>query len=110
MSKKTQATLVLVIMFLGFIATYKLDSFWGLLLNHGFLAALIGGLADWFAVTALFRKPLGFISYRTEILPRNRDEEDTSGDRQGECQETADYDADRCQVQERFRGHGRPDG
>ena len=73
MSKKTQATLVLVIMFLGFIATYKLDSFWGLLLNHGFLAALIGGLADWFAVTALFRKPLGFISYRTEILPRNRE-------------------------------------
>ena len=73
MSKKTQATLVLVIMFLGFIATYKLDSFWGLLLYHGFLAALIGGLADWFAVTALFRKPLGFISYRTEILPRNRE-------------------------------------
>lgn len=73
MSKKTQATLVLVIMFLGFIATYNLNSFWGLLLNHGFLAALIGGLADWFAVTALFRKPLGFISYRTEILPRNRE-------------------------------------
>ncbi len=40
-------------------------------LNHGFLAATIGGLADWFAVTALFRKPLG-ISYRTEILKRNR--------------------------------------
>lgn len=73
MSKKTQATLVLVLMFVGFIATYKLDSFGGRLLNHGFLAALIGGLADWFAVTALFRKPLGFISYRTEILPRNRE-------------------------------------
>ena len=41
------------------------------LLNHGFIAATIGGLADWFAVTALFRKPLG-ISYRTEILKRNR--------------------------------------
>lgn len=41
------------------------------LLNHGFVAATIGGLADWFAVTALFRKPLG-ISYRTEILKRNR--------------------------------------
>ncbi|MBR6012252.1 MAG: DUF445 domain-containing protein [Selenomonadaceae bacterium] len=40
-------------------------------LNHGFVAATIGGLADWFAVTALFRKPLG-ISYRTEILKRNR--------------------------------------
>lgn len=73
MSKKIQATLVLIIMLLGFVATYKLESFWGVLLNHGFLAALIGGLADWFAVTALFRKPLGIISYRTEILPRNRD-------------------------------------
>lgn len=39
--------------------------------NHGFIAATIGGLADWFAVTALFHKPLG-ISYRTEILKRNR--------------------------------------
>ena len=42
------------------------------LANHAFTAATIGGLADWFAVTALFRKPLGFISYRTEILKRNR--------------------------------------
>ena len=41
------------------------------LLNHGFLAATVGGMADWFAVTALFRKPLG-ISYRTEILKRSR--------------------------------------
>lgn len=73
MSKKTQATLVLCLMAIGFIGTYSLDSFWGNLINHGFLAAVIGGLADWFAVTALFRKPLGFISYRTEILPRNRE-------------------------------------
>ena len=35
-------------------------------------AALIGGVADWFAVTALFRKPLGF-PYHTAILPRRRD-------------------------------------
>ena len=41
------------------------------LFNHAFLAATIGGLADWFAVTALFRKPLG-ISFRTQILIRNR--------------------------------------
>lgn len=40
--------------------------------NHGFIAATIGGMADWFAVTALFRKPLG-ISYRTEILKKNRE-------------------------------------
>lgn len=30
-------------------------------------AALVGGIADWFAVTALFRKPLGF-PYHTAIL------------------------------------------
>ena len=35
-------------------------------------AALVGGLADWFAVTALFEKPLGF-PYHTAILPRRRD-------------------------------------
>lgn len=35
-------------------------------------AALVGGLADWFAVTALFRKPLGW-PYHTALIPRNRD-------------------------------------
>ncbi len=37
---------------------------------------MIGGLADWFAVTALFRRPLGIRPgrvIRTEIIPRNRD-------------------------------------
>ena len=41
------------------------------LLRAGFLAATVGGLADWFAVTALFKKPLG-IAFRTDILRRNR--------------------------------------
>ena len=35
-------------------------------------AALVGGIADWFAVTALFKKPLGF-PYHTAILPRRRE-------------------------------------
>ena len=34
-------------------------------------AALVGGIADWFAVTALFKKPLGF-PFHTAILPRRR--------------------------------------
>ena len=42
---------------------------------EGFLfcaeAALVGGIADWFAVTALFKKPLGF-PWHTAILPRRR--------------------------------------
>ncbi|GHB18408.1 DUF445 domain-containing protein [Salinicola rhizosphaerae] len=35
-------------------------------------AALIGGIADWFAVTALFRHPLGLKIPHTAIVPRNR--------------------------------------
>jgi uncharacterized membrane-anchored protein YjiN (DUF445 family) len=35
-------------------------------------AALIGGIADWFAVTALFDRPLG-IRWHTELIPRNRE-------------------------------------
>ncbi len=36
-------------------------------------AAMVGGIADWFAVTALFKKPLGF-PYHTAILPNRRKE------------------------------------
>jgi uncharacterized membrane-anchored protein YjiN (DUF445 family) len=36
-------------------------------------AALIGGLADWFAVVALFRPPLGLPLPHTAIVPRNKD-------------------------------------
>ncbi|MGP1574382.1 DUF445 family protein [Selenomonas sp.] len=46
------------------------------LLARGFLAcadaALVGGIADWFAVTALFKKPLGF-PWHTALLPRRRE-------------------------------------
>lgn len=34
-------------------------------------AALVGGIADWFAVTALFRRPLGF-PWHTALIPNNR--------------------------------------
>ena len=36
-------------------------------------AALVGGLADWFAVTALFRHPLGLPIPHTAIIPANKD-------------------------------------
>src|SRR5438445_12547920 len=35
-------------------------------------ASLVGGLADWFAVTALFRHPLGLPIPHTAIIPRTR--------------------------------------
>ena len=50
-------------------------TFPGSVVAEGFLfvteAALVGGIADWFAVTALFKKPLGF-PFHTAILPRRR--------------------------------------
>lgn len=36
-------------------------------------AAMIGALADWFAVVALFKRPLGLPIPHTAILPRNKD-------------------------------------
>ena len=69
------ATLLLVAMAALFIATLALA--W----HHPALpwlqafaeAALVGGLADWFAVTALFRHPLGLPIPHTAIIPANKD-------------------------------------
>ncbi|PLS03040.1 DUF445 domain-containing protein [Neobacillus cucumis] len=67
------ATISLAIMGIGFIATIPLQhSFWGNILQGGFEAGLVGGLADWFAVTALFRHPLGIPIPHTALLPKNR--------------------------------------
>ncbi|MBQ1941594.1 MAG: DUF445 domain-containing protein [Anaerovibrio sp.] len=73
MGKKHKANIALAISILGAGATFSVANagFLGGMLHNGFLAASIGGLADWFAITALFKKPLG-ISYRTEIIIRNR--------------------------------------
>ena len=35
-------------------------------------AAMIGGLADWFAVTAIFRRPLGLPIPHTAVIPRSK--------------------------------------
>ena len=72
MQKKNQANLALALSVIGAIGTAGQGSslFVGTI-HHGFLAATIGGLADWFAVKAIFGRPLG-ISHRTDILRRNR--------------------------------------
>ena len=72
MRKENQANLALAISVFGAVGTAGQGS--SLLvstIHHGFLAATIGGLADWFAVKAIFGRPLG-ISHRTDILRRNR--------------------------------------
>lgn len=46
---------------------------WGYV-NAAAEAAMVGGLADWFAVTALFRHPLRLPIPHTALIPRRKDE------------------------------------
>ena len=72
MQKENQANLALALSVIGAIGTAGQGGSLALTtIHHGFLAATIGGLADWFAVKAIFGRPLG-ISHRTDILRRNR--------------------------------------
>ena len=49
------------------------SGFWVDLLRASAAAGLVGGLADWFAVTALFRRPLGLPIPHTAIIPRQKE-------------------------------------
>ncbi len=76
-NNKYKANKLLAAVFILFTAATALryifrDGFFAALLAFTAEAALIGGIADWFAVTALFRKPLG-ISWHTAIIPNNRE-------------------------------------
>lgn len=70
---KPMATLLLVVMSIIFLISYpqRDDAFWAFVM-HISGAGMIGGLADWYAVTALFTKPLG-IPFKTAILPRSKE-------------------------------------
>ncbi|MCW3158341.1 DUF445 domain-containing protein [Micropruina sonneratiae] len=46
---------------------------WGFV-NAGAEAAMVGALADWFAVTALFRHPLGLPIPHTAIIPKRKND------------------------------------
>ena len=69
------ATALLGAMAALFVATALVPQpgFWMLLVRATAEAALVGGLADWFAVTALFRQPLGLPIPHTAIVPKNKD-------------------------------------
>ncbi|WP_407695437.1 DUF445 domain-containing protein [Sphingomonas edaphi] len=72
---KAAATGLLVVMAGVFLATRYFEPAYPWL---GYVkafaeAAMVGGLADWFAVTALFRHPLGLPIPHTAIIPRNKD-------------------------------------
>ncbi|MEF3304375.1 DUF445 domain-containing protein [Paenibacillus sp. GYB003] len=68
------AAVSLGVMAAGFVVTIPFDAVpWVRFIRSGFEAGLVGGLADWFAVTALFRHPLGIPIPHTAILPNNRE-------------------------------------
>jgi len=68
------ATGLLVLMLAVFVAASALEGRWPELayLRAFAEAAMVGACADWFAVVALFRRPLGLPIPHTAIVPRNK--------------------------------------
>ncbi len=74
-SMKRNATGMLIAAAVVFIVTRLLEGRWPWL---GYIrataeASMVGGLADWFAVTALFKHPLGIPIPHTAIIPERKD-------------------------------------
>jgi len=77
MNYHKKANLTLSVVFIFFLGAAVLEHYnphnFGIRLVYFVLeAALVGGIADWFAVTAIFKKPLGW-GFHTALIPRNRE-------------------------------------
>jgi uncharacterized membrane-anchored protein YjiN (DUF445 family) len=72
---RTIALLLLVLMTLIFLATTAIEVDWPWVpyLRAFAEAGMVGACADWFAVVALFRHPLGIPIPHTGIVPNNKD-------------------------------------
>jgi len=73
---KLGAAALLVLALIAYIATYRAANGgegWVGFGRAAAEAAMVGGLADWFAVTALFRRPLGLPIPHTALIPRRKD-------------------------------------
>jgi uncharacterized membrane-anchored protein YjiN (DUF445 family) len=70
MRMKWIATGLLVLAALVYVVSAKYELFYLAAFSE---AAMIGALADWFAVVALFRRPLNLPIPHTAIIPRNRE-------------------------------------
>src|SRR6476659_11016422 len=72
---KRRATGLLVVMGVVFVVAWSLEPGYPWL---GYLRAtaegsMVGGIADWFAITALFRHPLNIPIPHTAIIPQRKD-------------------------------------
>ena len=75
LTMKVIATGLLVLMAITFAVALSYEkTFWWMAWVKAFAeAAMVGALADWFAVTALFRRPLGLPFPHTAVIPSNKD-------------------------------------
>jgi uncharacterized membrane-anchored protein YjiN (DUF445 family) len=70
---RTVAVSLLVLAAVVYVATLGLDGAWGFV-NAGAEASMVGAIADWFAVTALFKHPLGLPIPHTALIPKRKDD------------------------------------
>jgi len=70
---KSLAVGLLVFAAAVYLITLDQGGFWGYV-NAGAEASMVGAMADWFAVTALFKHPLGLPIPHTALIPRKKDE------------------------------------
>jgi len=75
-NNKIVANIFLLIAFFIFIGTFFVNtqSVWLFILKRASEAALIGGIADWFAITALFKYPFNIRIPHTNIIENNREQ------------------------------------
>ena len=70
---RTVAVGLLLLAACVYVATLGRDGSWGFV-NAGAEASMVGAIADWFAVTALFKHPLGLPIPHTALIPKRKDE------------------------------------
>jgi uncharacterized membrane-anchored protein YjiN (DUF445 family) len=70
---RTVAVSLLALAAVVYVLTLGQSGFWGFV-NAGAEASMVGAIADWFAVTALFKHPLGVPVPHTALIPRRKDE------------------------------------
>ena len=74
MTMKILPLLLLALMAVLFAVTLGRPEAWAGWINAFAEAGMVGALADWFAVVALFRHPMGIPIPHTAIIPRRKDE------------------------------------
>lgn len=73
---KLLATALLAVMAVIFVVAFALENTypWLVYVRAAAEGGMVGALADWFAVTALFKHPLGLKIPHTAIIPRRKDQ------------------------------------